>query len=53
LTAAAPTETFELRTSYPATLAGMPFTYSATISMNGNIDPNPANNSRTINGTLP
>jgi hypothetical protein len=46
-------EVLELHTTYPASLAGSPFTYSATVSMVGINDANPANNTRTVNATLP
>jgi hypothetical protein len=51
---ASPTiELVELHTTYPANLVGSPFTYTATLSMVGTNDANPADNIRTVNATLP
>jgi uncharacterized repeat protein (TIGR01451 family) len=44
--------TLELKTSYPTSAIGQPFTYSGTATMGQNIDPNPTNNTRTVIGTL-
>jgi hypothetical protein len=53
LGSASTAEVLELHTTYPTSLAGSPFTYSATVSIAGTPDANPANNARTITDTLP
>ena len=47
------TPVLTLRTSYPSAGSGHAVTYAGTVTKNNNIDPNPANNTRTVNSTLP
>lgn len=42
-----------LRTSYPASASGQPFTYVGAVTKANNIDPDPSDNSRTVTETLP